>query len=167
MTPEQRLRELPKGIMKWYKVEKDSKIGCIVAEYGNSRLIAEALEEDKLCVSQIPLEKLDKFCVNQIPLEKLDKFCVNQVPLEKLDKFCVNQISLEKRDNIKECAMDTSEHCEKCQGNLDSANIDEKESYDIIIAVDIIEYAFDVVHVLRFIRSLLKPDGKLLVAADN
>ena len=43
--------------------------------------------------------------------------------------------------------MDTSEHCEKCQGNLDSANIDEKESYDIIIAVDIIEYAFDVVHV--------------------
>ena len=60
-----------------------------MAEYGNSRLIAEALEEDKLCVSQIPLEKLDKFRVNQIPLEKLDKFCVNQVPLEKLDKFCV------------------------------------------------------------------------------
>ncbi len=180
MTPEQRLRELPKGIMKWYKVEKDSKIGCIVAEYGNSRLIAEALEEDKLCVSQIPLEKLDKFrvnqislekedklCVNQISLEKEDKLCVNQISLEKEDKFCVNQISLEKRDNIKECAMDTSEHCEECQGNLDSANIDEKESYDIIIAVDTIEYAFDVVHVLRFIRSLLKPDGKLLVAADN
>lgn len=104
MTSEQRLRELPKAIIKWYEIEKKSRAACIVSEYGNSALIAEALEEKGLCISRIPLAELDS---------------------------------------------------------------EEEGLYDIVIAVDILEYAQDVEGTLKRIRSLFKSDGKLLVAADN
>ena len=41
------------------------------------------------------------------------------------------------------------------------------EVYDIIIAVDIIEYAHNPAAVLKSIHNLLKPDGRFLLAADN
>ena len=48
MTSEQRLRELPKAIIKWYKIKKGSRAACIVSQQGNSRWIAEALEEQEI-----------------------------------------------------------------------------------------------------------------------
>ncbi len=41
------------------------------------------------------------------------------------------------------------------------------DGYDIIIAVDIIEYAHNPAAVLKSIHNLLKPDGRFLLAADN
>jgi len=119
MTPEQRLRELPKAIIQWYEIEEKSQTACIVSKYGNSVLIAEALEEKGLHVSRIPMEQLDSIQVSDEEIHK------------KIDSIC------------------------------------EKASYDIIIAVDIMEYACDVAGVLKGIRSLLRPDGKLVMAADN
>ena len=59
MTAEQRQRELPKAIIKWYKIEQDSIVACIVAEEGNSSLIAEALEEDGRQVSRLAFATLE------------------------------------------------------------------------------------------------------------
>ncbi|MCM1174194.1 MAG: adenylyltransferase/cytidyltransferase family protein [Blautia sp.] len=59
MTPEQRQRELPRAIVKWYEIEKESRVACIVFEDGNSVLIADALEEKGLRVSRIPLAGSD------------------------------------------------------------------------------------------------------------
>lgn len=115
MTAEQRRRELPKAIMKWYKIEQGSNVACIVAEEGNSSLIAEALEEDGRQVSRLAFAALESG-------------------------------QAEKR-------MGDSPYG-KCQ-------------YDIIVAVDIIEYASDAAALLSCIRGLLKPEGKLLLAADN
>lgn len=120
MTSEQRLQELPKAVIKWYEIGKESKTACIVSNYGNSRLIAEALEEKELCVRRIPLEQLESLQINHA------------------------------EDNEKT-----------------AASICENEHYDIIIAVDMIEYASDAAGVLACIRSLLRPDGKLIMAADN
>ncbi len=43
----------------------------------------------------------------------------------------------------------------------------ESEKYDLIAAVDLIEYARHPASVLKRIRGLLKPEGKLLLAVDN
>ena len=59
MTAEQRRRELPKAIIKWYKIEQESSVACIVAEEGNSSLIAEALEEDGRQVSRLTSAALE------------------------------------------------------------------------------------------------------------
>ena len=115
MTAEQRQRELPKAIIKWYKIEQDSIVACIVAEEGNSSLIAEALEEDGRQVSRLAFATLES--------------------------------------GQAEDRMGSSPYG-KCQ-------------YDIIVAVDIIEYASDAAALLGRIRDLLKPEGKLLLAADN
>ena len=97
MTAEQRRRELPKAIMKWYKIEQGSNVACIVAEEGNSSLIAEALEEDGRQVSRLAFAALENG-------------------------------QAEKR-------MGDSPYG-KCQ-------------YDIIVAVDIIEYASDAAALLN------------------
>ncbi len=111
MTPEQRLRELPKAIIKWYEIKKTSRVACVISEDGNSRLIAEALEEKGLAVNCLAL-------------------------------------------------------CELESGPVEIRQFDD-DNYDIIVAVDIIEYASDVVTLLKNIKSLLAPKGKLLLAADN
>lgn len=103
MTSEQRLRELPKAIIKWYEIEKTSRIACVVWEEGNSVRIAEALEEMGLQAERLTLD----------------------------------------------------------------APVYEKESYDVIIVVDALEYAKEPGALLERIHDLLKPDGRLLLAADN
>lgn len=112
MTPEQRARELPKAIIKWYEIEKTDKIACIVNEEGNSTLIAEALEEAGHRIQRLTLDVME---------------------------------------------------AEEAYGEI----LDGQGSYDIIVAVDILEYAKDAVAMLKGAKSLLKPDGKLLLAADN
>ena len=109
MTAEQRLKELPKAIIKWYEIEKGGKIACVISEQGNSSLIAEALEEKELDVKRIPLCRLN-------------------------DKESQSYV---------------------------------KDIYDIVIAIDIIEYAQNVAQVLRYAKKMLKPDGKILLTADN
>ena len=59
MTSKQRLRELPKAIIKWYAIEKESRVACIVSEDGNSSLIAEALEEDGQQAERLSLDELE------------------------------------------------------------------------------------------------------------
>lgn len=59
MTPEQRQRELPKAIIKWYTIERENRTACIVSERGNSTLIAEALEEKSLDVKRVLLNELE------------------------------------------------------------------------------------------------------------
>lgn len=113
MTSEQRLRELPKAIIKWYEIEKISRVACIVHEEGNSVLIAEALKESGM---------------NNMACLKLDALKENTAHLEELY---------------------------------------EKGSYDIIIAVDVLEYASDTEAMLKCVKTLLKSDGRLLLAADN
>lgn len=108
MTPQQRQKELPKAIIKWYEMAKESKIACIVNEDGNSSLIAEALEEKGLMVDRLSLHKL---------------------------------------------------------GNIQ--RVSDRESYDFVVVVDVLEYAQDVIGLLCYSKSLLKGDGKLLLAADN
>ena len=115
MTAEERRRKLPGAIVKWYEIAQESRVACVVSGLGNSRLIAEALEENGGYVKRLRLEKLDGG---------------------------VN-------------------HCASICGDADS------EAYDIIIAVDVIEYAKNPVNVLTHIRELLKPNGRLLLAADN
>lgn len=108
MTAEQRRRKLPGAIIKWYDIRQESKAACVVYEQGISSLIAEALEEERLCVECLKLETLDR-----------------------------------EEENPG------------------------KEIYDIIIAIDIIEYAHNPAAVMNHIHGLLKPDGRCLLAADN
>ncbi len=109
MTAEQRLRELPKAIIKWYEMDRESRIACVVNEEGNSIRIAEALEERGLRAERLSLAALE---------------------------------------NRQESAGDNG-------------------SYDVIVGVDIIEYAQNPSALLKGIHSLLKSDGRLLLAADN
>lgn len=126
MTPEQRQRELPKAIIKWYEIEKTDRIACIVFEEGNSALIAEALKEDGRDVDCLELPVLEH---------------------------------------------DTAD--EKKEGHVSEENAMYEEraygqgGYDVIVAVDILEYAKDAAALLKCVKSLLKPGGKLLLAADN
>lgn len=65
----------------------------------------------------------------------------------------------EKGVSVKEFALDRM-----VKGPQD---IIEERLYDIVVAVDVIEYAQDVAQLFNNIKNLLKPDGKLLLAADN
>lgn len=105
MTSEQRRRELPKAIIKWYEIEKESRVACVVCGEGNSVRIVEALEEMELQVERLMLDTLENWTV---------------------------------------CA-----------------------DYDYVIVVDALEYAQNPDALLKYIHSLLKPDGRLLLAADN
>ena len=107
MTAEQRQRELPKAIIKWYEIKKESRVACVVYEEGNSARIAEALEEMGLQVERLALDALETNAGYQ------------------------------------------------------------GEGYDIMVAVDILEYAKDAAALLTHIKSLLKSDGRFLLAADN
>lgn len=118
MTPQQRIKELPKAIIKWYAIEKERKIACIVYREGNSGIIAEALEEARHQVCRLTFEELMAGAAD------------------------------------REAGMPDGGSC-------------GREFYDFIIAVDVLEYAETPVALLCRIRSLLKPDGKLLLAADN
>ncbi len=126
MTSEQRLRELPKAIIKWYKIKKGSRAACIVSQQGNSRWIAEALEEQEIETKRIPLAAID-----------------GKQPVEK------EQGEDPGREILSGDGIDCREHC------------------DFVIAVDVLEYAQNATEVLRCARSFLKPDGKLVLAADN
>lgn len=105
MTAEQRQRELPKAIIKWYEIEKESRVACVVCSEGNSVRIVEALEEMELQVESLMLDALE---------------------------------------NWTGCAY-----------------------YDYVIVVDALEYAKDPNALFKRIHSLLKSDGRLLLAADN
>lgn len=105
MTSEQRRRELPKAIIKWYEIKKESRVACVACGEGNSVRIAEALEEMGLQVERLMLDTLENWTA------------------------CAN--------------------------------------YDYVIAVDVLEYAKAVDALLKRIHSLLKPDGRLLLAMDN
>lgn len=113
MTSQQRLRELPKAIIKWYGITKESKAACLVSEHGNSRLIAEALKDKGVDVSCILTE--------------------------------------DRKDGQKAC----------------DKVICNSAVYDIVIAIDVLEYAKDIEQSLAYVRSLLKPDGTLILATDN
>lgn len=60
MTSEQRKKDLPKAIIQWYDINKESRIASIVAKKGNSVLIAEALEERGLNVTRLVLDVLEE-----------------------------------------------------------------------------------------------------------
>lgn len=122
MTSEQQLKELPKAIIKWYKIAQGSKAACIVSEYGNSKLIAEALEETGQNVVRIPLDRLDGNVMYNNSMYNNGMY-----------------------DN----------------GMYDNA------IYDIVIAIDVLEYAQNAAQILSYAKSLLKPDGKFILAADN
>ena len=117
MVLEQRLKELPKAIIKWYGIEKGSKAACITVTHGNSRVIAEALEEKGVCTTSISLEAI--------------------------------ACGQEEEKDICPCAI-----CNEC-------------TYDMVVVVDVLEYASNVPWLLSCIKKMLKPDGKLLLAADN
>lgn len=127
MTSEQRQRELPKAIIRWYEIKKDSRVVCVVSEDGNSRLIAEALEETGQKVKRLALSKLED----------------GQKSVDK------EQGSVMQEDRVfTEGAW-------------------EREGYDIAVVVDILEYAKDPAGLLKRVRRLLKPNGRLLLGADN
>lgn len=119
MASEQRLRELPKAIIRWYEMAGESKIACIVNEDGNSSLMAEVIVEKGMPVDRLPLYQLEN-----------------------------RQLAVGEED-------------------AQTFRADQGHGYDIIVAVDVLEYAKDVDTLLSNIRSLLKPAGKLLLAADN
>lgn len=130
MTSEQRLRELPKAIIKWYEIEKKNGVACIVHEDGNSIFIAEALKESGVDVDCLKLNALET---------GQEKNCHGY---SEKDCSCVDAYNSEEK-------------------------YDAKKKYDIIVAVDIIEYASDVGSMLKCVKTLLKSNGRLLLAADN
>lgn len=115
MSPEQRRRDLPKAIIKWYDIDREDKVACVVFENGNSSLIAEAMAEDGISVTCIPLSRFTR------------------------------------RGNRER----------GCEGDVD------KGAYDMVVAVDVIEYALDAPGFLSHVKMLLKPEGTFLLAADN
>ena len=145
MMAEERRKKLPGAIVKWYGIAQGSKTACVVCKHGNSSLTAEALEEEGLCVERLRLEMLDE----KISGEALDKREPNGCPKHAAENvagssgLCVNS------------------------GNPVSEPRADSTLYDIIVAVDIIEYAHNPAAVLKHIHNLLKPDGRFLLAADN
>lgn len=127
MTADQRRRELPKAIIKWYGIGRDDRTACVLCGRGNSGLIAEALEEEGVCVSRLPLEELDG-----------------------------------TSGDFEAAGLHV--------GGTAGASVGSGrygEGYDVIVAADVIEYAYDPGKVLKRIRGLLRPEGKLLLAAGN
>jgi len=139
MTAEERRRKLPGAIVKWYGIGQGSKTACIVGGHGNSGLIAEALEEEGLCVERLRLEELDSGGAGTVLGNNKAQDGTAEDPADIPDKI---------GDSVL------------CTGEASGA-------YDIIIAADVIEYARDPACVLRRIHGLLSPDGKLLLSADN
>ncbi len=131
MTSEQRLKELPKAIVKWYEIEKGSRAACVVWGCGNSRLTAEALKEMGVWTDLIPLEEIDRRQNEEGGRE---------------GGSCADAASTGGKADRRETG----------QGK-----------YDIIVAVDVIEYMSHAEEGLRRLRTMLKPEGKLLLAADN
>lgn len=70
--------------------------------------------------------------------------CVTSLPLETLDAGAQNR-----------------------EGDGAEDSVLPGDKYDVIAAVDVMEYAQNPACVLERIRALLKPEGKLLLAADN
>ena len=128
MTAEQRRRELPGMIIKWYEIHGESRVACIVGGHGNSGLIAEALEEKGLCVSRLQLEALE-----------------------------ANVLDGAKSDVISDNTLDDFTLWDSAADGI----------YDVIVAVDVIEYAQNPIWFFKRIRSLMSPSGKLLLSADN
>lgn len=144
MTPEQRQRELPKAIIKWYEIEKTDRIACIVCGEGNSPLIAEALEEAGYQIRRLALDIMEAEAVDGL----------NMV-YQKSDS--------QSQDNTGEI----SEGHASGENAVCAKTPYAQGGYDIMIVVDILEYAKDAIALLKYAKSLLKPDGKLLLAADN
>ena len=111
MSSEQRQRDLPKAIIKWYDIDREDKVACVVFENGNSNLIAEAMAEDGISVTCIPLSRFTR------------------------------------RGNRER----------GCEGDVD------KGAYDMVVAVDVIEYALDAPGFLSHVKMLLKPEGTFLL----
>ncbi len=60
MTAEERRRELPGAIIRWYRIEKGSRVACVVAGRGCSGLVADALEGEGVPVDRLPLDVLEQ-----------------------------------------------------------------------------------------------------------
>jgi len=106
MTSDERKKELPKALVRWYDMPEKSRVLCIVHKQGISMLISESFKEKGLDVTEVPLLELEGAVVSE-------------------------------------------------------------GVYDYAVAADIVEYAVNAVDVLCFIRKMLHPRGKLLLAADN
>lgn len=138
MTAEERRRKLPGAIVKWYGISQESRVACVVCGHGNSRLAAEALEEDGLCVEHLSLEDLDS---------------------GEVDAVLKNGTQDWEEENATEIPEKTGNQVE----GIGTA----RETYDIIIAVDIIEHAQNPATVLYRIHGLLSSRGKFLLSSDN
>lgn len=143
MTAEQRLRELPKAVIKWYEIEKGSRAACVVCEEGNSVRIAEALEEMGLQAERLPLAILER---GQADSDPAYESCGNAVCSDTAHEPCKDIVCSQMACEVKTCG---------------------EEKYDIIVAVDVLEYAKVPEAFFNGIRRRLKPGGKLLLAADN
>ena len=132
MTAEQRRRELPKAIIKWYTIEKESRTACIVSEHGNSARVAEALKESGHDAACIPLETLE------------------------------DRQGAEEGGGFGNRAAGAAP-AEADRGGAYDNDMYDNGMYDIIVAVDVLEYADDVPFVLSRIGGLLKPEGKLQI----
>ncbi|MCI9489908.1 MAG: class I SAM-dependent methyltransferase [Dorea sp.] len=65
----------------------------------------------------------------------------------------------EEREGVERILLDRVEGA-KCHE-------EDKEIYDVIIAADVLEYTQNIPGLLKRLRAMLKPDGKLLLATDN
>ncbi len=128
MTAEQRKKELPGAILRWYGIEKGSRVACIVTEKGCSTQTAESLEEMGLWVTRIPLGQIERGYETEGG--------------QRTDQEHTNTLSASAASGVP-------------------------GSYDIITAIDIISYAHNPAAMLRQARGLLRPNGRLLLAADN
>ncbi len=115
-------------------------------------------------------------------LKQLPKAIVQWYEVKKgsraacLTAGCGNSVliaeALEERGiYVDRIPLDKIECLREYKGERKHDYIDDRESekkiYDYVLAIDVIEYTQDAGEVLRYIRGLLKSDGKLLLAADN
>lgn len=164
MTAEQRKKELPGAILRWYGIEKGSRIACIVTEKGCSTQTAESLEEMGLWVTRIPLGQIEQGYETeggQGTAQEHADTCSAPADDSVSDAMDTPTACSTPVDGSVPFAMDVSAAC-----RLPAAS-GVPGSYDIITAIDVISYAHNPAAMLRQARGLLRPEGRLLLAADN
>ncbi len=164
MTAEQRKKELPGAILRWYGIEKGSRIACIVTEKGCSTQTAESLEEMGLWVTRIPLGQIEQGYETeggQGTAQEHADTCSAPADDSVSDAMDTPTACSTPVDGSVPFAMDISAAC-----RLPAAS-GVPGSYDIITAIDVISYAHNPAAMLRQARGLLRPEGRLLLAADN
>ena len=111
MQAEELIRELPKGLIKWYEFHVDSRALYVTGGIEACELLSEALEECGLIVDKMSISSLEAATHDQ---------------MEKTDA-----------------------------------------AYDYIVMVGTLERSRNPEAVLRTLRNMLSPTGKLLLGADN